>query len=131
MNTLQERIAELFNGEMPSDDEIIKLINTGYQEQCKRKIAKRLGDIVRFLTNPNNENRHSMVPDFWWNPGHVERFHLGEDGIYHVTVTSHTGRGESDQESFSIPNSWVVDDDWQKLIKDEIEAERVAEINFC
>lgn len=116
MNTLQERIAELFNGEMPSDDEIISHIDFSIRYKKAQKVETRLHLIIYYLFNYKHKARY-MIPVEWDEHNtSLSYFEYNNDkDEWCIELCSNDGCYERHTD-ITIPNSWVVEDDWKPLI---------------
>lgn len=131
MDTLQERIAELFNGEMPSDDEIISHIDFSIRYKKSKRIETRFQLIIDYLFDRKHKARY-MIPAEWDTCEHIVEYDYDrtkDEWVLEVADSAFEKHAE-----IIIPNSWVVEDDWKPLIdavtddlrKKEDEAKRTA-----
>lgn len=117
MNTLQERIAELFNGEMPSDDEIISHIDFSVRYKKAEKVESRLKSIITYLFDSKHKARY-MIPKSWDEWGTTicgfDKYDYAKDEWWVELIYSFEGMEAT--KTIHVPNSWVVEDDWKPLI---------------
>lgn len=115
MNTLQERIAELFNGEMPSDDEIISHIDFSLRYKKAQKVETRLELIIYYLFDYKHKARY-MIPTAWDTWDKIIQYDYDHAKDEWVVELVNSDSGFEKYAEIIIPNSWVVEDDWKPLI---------------
>ena len=108
MNTLQERIAELFNGEMPSDDEIISHIDFSIRYKKAQKVESRLKSIITYLFNYKHKARY-MIPATWdERDTSLSCFDYNNDKDEWAVEIVENDNGFEKYAEIIIPNSWIL-----------------------
>lgn len=127
MNTLQERIAELFNGEMPSDDLIISHIDFSLRHKKAERIETRLRAIISYLFDYKHKARY-MIPASWDDSYTTmsDYNYLSAKDEWSVELV-HYDSGFEKYAEIIIPNSWIEEDDWKPLIDAVTDALRQKE----